>query len=193
MTLDQQNDSSKFLLNSVNIMLQLINQLPVVDDVELAEILEAQLAASVLIETKKDVLAEGWDFNSDTAYKLPTDEEGYINLPSNILEISSQDGDIISRDNRLYSKKNQTAIFEDSVEVDIKWDVDFNTISHTLRNYITIKAARRFHERTIGDAAVAKYTMDDEQTAYLSARRSEGFTGRYNMLTSPYGATARIF
>ena len=55
MVLDQQHDSSKFFLYAVNVMLQLINELPISDDVELAEILEAQLAASVLIETKKEV------------------------------------------------------------------------------------------------------------------------------------------
>jgi len=186
-TLDQQNDSSKFFLYSVNIMLQMINELPVTDDVELAEILEAQLASSVLIETKKEILSEKWDCNTDSNYSFPQDPSGYINIPSMVLDISSTDGDIIMRDWRLYSKKDQTAIFTEPQSVDVVWDLDFNTLTHPIRNFITIRAARKFQARTVMDMNVYSYSQQDEEDAHMIARRSEGFTGRFNMLTSPYG------
>ena len=68
--LDQQNDSSKFLLYAVNILLKTIGERPIKDDVELAEVIEAQLAAEALIDTKKSVMAEGWDFNRDNNQKF---------------------------------------------------------------------------------------------------------------------------
>ena len=53
-------DSEKFLLYAVNILLSSINELAINDDVELAEIIEAQKASDVLEEVKKSVLSQGW-------------------------------------------------------------------------------------------------------------------------------------
>ena len=185
--LDPQYDSSKFFLASVNVMLQMINELPISDDVELAEILEAQLAASVLVETKKEVLSEGWDINKDTAYSFPQDANGFIAVPANVLDISSSDGNIIMRNWNLYNKEKQTAIFLEPQDMDVIWDLDFNSITHPLRNFITVRAARKFQARTITDTDVYSYSQVDEEDAYIIARRSEGNTSRYNMLTSTYG------
>ena len=193
MALDQQQDSSKFFLYAVNVLLQMINELPIKDDVELAEILEAQLAASVLIETKKEVLSEGWDFNKDVNYSFPPDSNGFIPIPANVLDIVADNGNIIMRDWRLYDKTAQTAIFEDPVNVDVIWDLDFNSITHPLRNFITIRAARKFQARTVMDTSVYGYSNQDEEDAYLAARRSEGFTGQYNMLSSgSFGALYKV-
>lgn len=186
-TLEAEYDSSKFFLSAVNVMLQMINELPVTDDTELAEILEAQLASSVLIETKKEVLAEGWDCNSDKDYEFPQDANGFIPIPANVLDISSTDGDIIMRNWKLYSKSDHTAVFDEPQTMDVIWDLDFNTLSHPIRNFITIRAARRFQARTVMDTNVYGYTQQDEEDAHGIARRSEGFTGRYNMLTDTYG------
>ena len=190
MVLDQQYDSEKFLMYAVNVMLQMINELPVNDDIELQELVEAQLAVSVLIETKKEVLAAGWDINSDENYNFPQDTAGYISVPANVLDISSKDGDLIMRDWRLYSKADKTAIFTEPQLVDVIWDTDFNSLTHPIRNFITVRAARKFQARTIMDTSVYGYSQQDEEDAHLAARRSESFTGRYNMFTSgSFGAT----
>jgi len=185
--LDPQYDSSKFFLASINVMLQMINELPIIDDVELAEIQEAQVASSVLIETKKEVLGEGWDVNSDTNYEFPQDTEGFINIPANVLDISSTDGNIIMRNWQLYDKTDKTAIFTEPQTMDVIWDLDFNTLTQPIRNFITIRAARKFQARTVMDTNVYGYSEQDEQDAHIIARRSEGNTGRYNMLDSEYG------
>ena len=188
--LDQQLDSTKFFLYAVNILLQAIGERPIADDIELAEVEEAQQASSVLIEVKKEVLSEGWDFNTDENYVFPPDMAGYISVPSNIiLDITSPDGDIVVRDWRLYSKSDQTAIFTEPQEMSVIWDMDFNTLTHPLRNFIMIRAARKFQARQIGGGDAYTFTSREEEEAYLIARRSEGFTGQYNMLTSAYGTT----
>ena len=184
----QQNDSSKFYLYSINIMLQTIGERPINDDVELADILEAQIAASVLIETTKEVLAMGWDFNTDTGYSFAQDVNGYISIPSNVLNLSSSDGDLIVRDWRLYSKSNKTAKFETPQEVDVVWDMDFNTISHPIRTFITLRATRKFMSRQVMDGNVYGFTQKDEEDAYISARNSESFTARYNLLNSSFAS-----
>ncbi len=192
-TLDQEYDSSKFFLQSVNVLLQMINQLPLNDDVELLEVLEGQLASSVLIETKKEVLSSKWDFNSDTNYSFPPDTNGYISIPANVLDITDSTGDVIMRDWRLYSKSGQTAIFAEPVAVDVVWDIEFNNLTHPLRNFITVRAARKFQARQVMDTSVYSYSQADEDDAYLAARRSEGFTGKYNILESGnYGTFYKV-
>ena len=186
-TLDQQNDSSKFLLNAVNTLLKTIGERSISTDVELAEVLEAQLATETLIAVKKTVLSEGWDFNKDTDKSFPPTTDGYIAIPPNVLDISSTDGDLIMRDWRLYSRKDDTSKFTDPQKVTVVWDLDFNGLTHPIRNYITKRAAREFLVQNAMDTNVYGFTNADLEEAHIIARRSDGFTGRYNMLTSSYG------
>ena len=189
-TLAVEYDSSKFWLQSVNILLQVIGQIPVATEDELINILEAQIASSVLLETKKEVLSDEWDFNRDYDYEFAPDTDGYISIPANILDIYDSKGKLIMRDWRLYSKEKQTAIFTEAQTMNVVWDMDFNSITHPLRNYITIRAARRFQARQVMDTNVYSYTVQDEETAYQIARRSEAKTGKFNMLTSgTFGGT----
>ncbi|MDB4681404.1 hypothetical protein OAE88_00690 [bacterium] len=183
-TLDPQYDSSKFLLTAVNVMLSKIGERPINDDVELADVLEAQLASQELINTKKEVLSQGWDFNMDTNYSIPPDNTGYIIIPANVLDLSSSDSDLIMRDWRLYSKSGQTAVFEEPKAVNIIWDLDFNSLTHPIRNYITLLASAKFIESQVMDTDVYKAAVQDAEDARIIARKSEGFTGGYNMLTS---------
>ena len=67
-------DSQKFMLNSVNILLQTIGELPIEDEADIDAILEARIARDVIIEAKQNVLSEGWDLNTDTDYPLYPDE-----------------------------------------------------------------------------------------------------------------------
>jgi len=189
-TLAVEYDSTKFHLQAINILLQVIGQIPVATEDELINILEAQIASSVLLETKKEVLSDEWDFNRDVDYEFAPDTDGYISIPANILDIYDTRADLIMRDWRLYSKKNQSALFTEAQVMNVVWDVDFNGLTHPLRNYITIRAARRFQARQVMDTNVYSYTVQDEETAYQIARRSEGKTGRFNMLTSgTFGGT----
>ena len=178
----QDNDSMKFYLYAVNILLQHINQLPIATEADIDEVLEAQIAASVLEEVKQAVLADGWEVNFDADYAFPPDTEGYINIPSNVLDFASTDSNLVVRDWRMYDKKNQTAIFEEAQKVDVYWNSEFNSLPHPLRYYITIRAARVFQARQIMDQATYGFTVEDENDAYATARRSETRNTNGNML-----------
>jgi len=175
------------LLNAVNILLESINDLPIEDETEYANFLEARMAREKVIEVTRAVLSERWDFNTDTNYVFPLDSQGMIPVPSNVLDIVGNRGDVINRGWKLYSRRNQSHIFDEEVPCDVVWNMDFNTISHPIRHYITIRAARIFMARTIGDKEAIGFNEVDEEDARLAARRSEGFTGKYNMLTGRYG------
>lgn len=185
-----EHDSSKLLLGAINILLQTINELPIKTTDDLANSTTAQLAEMTINEIKKEVLSEGWHFNSDKNYPFPPDVSGYISIPYNVLDIIASNGkNYIMRDWKLYDKDKFSFIFDKAVECDVVWDMDFNSLTHPIRRYITIKASRVFQARTIGDQAAYTYTTVDEEDALQVARRSEGRTGRYNMLESEeYGS-----
>lgn len=185
-----EHDSAKLLLASINILLQTINELPIENTDDLANSTTAQLAEMTINEVKKTVLSTGWHFNTDKNYPFPPDVAGAIPIPYNVLDIVASGGkNYIMRDWKLYDKDNFSFIFDEPVECDVVWDMDFNTLTHPIRYFITVKAARIFQARTIGDQAVYVYTTKDEEDALMDAKRSEGRTGRYNMLESEeYGS-----
>lgn len=183
-----ENDSSKLLLSAINTLLQTINELPIETTDDLSNSTTAQLAEMTINEVKREVLSMGWDFNTDEKYPFPPDINGNINIPANVLDIVASNGkNFIMRDWRLYNKDEFTFVFDEAVPCDVVWNADFNSLTHPLRHYITIKAARVFQARTIGDQVAYAYTVKDEDEAYIAARRSEGRTGRYNMLESEFG------
>jgi len=189
--IDEQFDSEKALLDAVNVLLESIGELPIEVEEDYDLMVEARQARTKIIEVKRSVLGEGWDFNRDTDWVFPTDPQGFVPVPANVLDVTANEGDIISRNWKLYSRKLQTHVFDDAIKCDVVWDVDFNTITHPIRHYITIRAARIFASKTIGDANEYKFNAEDEEDARLSARRSESRTGQYNMLKTPFGMKHR--
>jgi len=186
-------NTEKLLLDSVNILLKAINQLPIETEADYDVLIEARMAKETLIEVKRAVLSEGWDFNTDTDYILAIDPQGMIPIPSNVLDLQSAIGNnLIIRDWKLYDKDRQSFIFEEAQKVNIIWDMDFNTLTHPIRHYITIRAARIFISRTIGDTNAVGFNQIDEENAYTACRRSEGRTGKYNMFRSPFGLNNRV-
>ncbi len=186
-------NTEQLLLDSVNILLETINELPLEEAEDFAQVVEARQAKGILLETKRSVLSEGWDFNKDTDWKFPLDVNGMIPVPTNVLDITANRSDVIMRNWRLYSKSDQSHIFEEEVPATVVWDMDFNALTHPIRHYITIRAARIFASRVIGDKNAIALNEMDEEDARLAARRSESRTGQFNMLTSgQYGTNYRV-
>ena len=181
-----------YMLDAVNILLETINEPPITDPEDIEHIAEAQQAQRKILEAKRAILSEGWDFNSDTNWIFPLGLQGMIPVPTNVLDLTANRSDVIIRNQRLYSKKDQSHIFEEEVSADVVWDMDFNTLSHPIRRYVTLVAANLFVKRSIADKVSIAYSEDDIQEARVNARRSESRTGQYNMFKSMYGINNRI-
>ena len=185
MAYNEFGDGSKHTLSAVNMMLNTIGEASIDDEKDMDSILEAKLAREDLMEVKREVLSSGWDANEDVGYELAVDTQGYISVPANVLHLNSTDGDLSRRDGRLYSKSSQSSRFEDAQTVNILWDLTFNSIPQSLRNYITLKACKRFRDRTVGSDSVAHgYTQEDERDAYMEARRNELSSTNASMLSN---------
>lgn len=174
------NESYKNKLYAINTMLEHINEYPIDSLEDLDAVLEAQRADAVLEEVKTDVLSEEWDINTDDDWEMTPNSDGIIGIPSNVLDIASTDGDSIMRDWKLYSRTSKSFKYESSVNCKVVWNLDFNNLTHPIRKYITIKAARIFAKRYIGDTKQFDITGDEELQARISARQSENRTGQYS-------------
>ena len=177
-------DSFKDKLYAINVMLQNINELTIDSLEDLDAVEEARIADTVLDEVKTDVLSEGWDINTDVDWEFAPDTSGIISIPYNVLDLSDDDGNVQIREWKLYDTQNKTFEFEDVQICKVIWDVDFNNLTHPIRKYINIKAARIFQVRMIGDRNSFGFTEKDEAEAKVNARRSENRTGKYSMRTT---------
>lgn len=180
-------DSQKYLLHAVNILLQTINEPPLENEEDADNVLEAQIAFDVIKESKEEVLSDNWHFNRDANYSLSPNTDGIIAIPFNVLDLSSTDNDLIIRDWKLYSKSEQSFVFEEAQTVEIIWNIPFNDLVHPLRHYVTVVAARKFQARQVGDGNAYSFSQTDEQKARMIARRSNDRMKKNNMYDSSYG------
>lgn len=163
-------------------MLQVINEDPIEDEADIEKVREAQIASLVLEETKKEVLSDEWDINVDEDYTFPVDSDGFINIPSNVLDLYSSDGNLIMRNWKLYDKRRQSDVFDSSQNITVVWNPEFNSLTHPIRNFITVRACKKFQARQVTDPKMHSITESDERDAYILARRSESRSTNASML-----------
>jgi hypothetical protein len=179
-------------LEGVNITLQTIGELTLTTASNIVDVYEAQTALDILTETRRTILTEGFNCNTDIDWELTADASGYIAIPPSMLRVESQTEDYMMKDNKLYDKKNHTFIFVASSihKVDVVWDLDFDDIPHTVAYYIAIKASRLAYQRLIGSTDIIRVLMDDEQKAKEKMIEHDTDTRKYNIFDNT--ANSRI-
>ena len=177
----------KKYLDAINIMLQTIGERPLETIEQVSDSYEATIADSVLEEVKLEVLAQGWRFNTDYNWKMSPDTSGYIAVASNnilVIDPTDRRQDYILKDSKLYDRGNQTYKFTSPVACDITWNVEFDDIPYPVQYYITIRAARKYQARFIGDPTQHNYTLQDEMDAKRTLMMYESDTGDYSIFDS---------
>lgn len=136
-------------------------------------------AISTLDETNKAVQSEGWHFNTEHEYELvPDSVTSKINLPTNTLKVDLDpetytDVDPVQRGLLLYDRKNHTDIWSKTVKASITFELDFEEMPEQMRHYITIKSARIFSSRFIGNREIEGFTLREEVEAKARAIDSD--------------------
>lgn len=180
-------------LEAVNIALQTIGEMTIQTDANIPSVYEASTALEILTETRRTVLTEGWNCNTDTEWTVTSDANGYIALASTILRVESSDGKpYIMKANKLYDKENHTYVFSANTnyDLDIVWDLNFADIPHPIAYYIAMRAARITYQRLIGATDIMRILMDDEQKAREKMIEHDVETKEYNIFDN--NATTRI-
>jgi hypothetical protein len=180
-------------LEAVNTLLDIIGESPVstLEDTGLADVAKAR---RTLKETSREVQSRGWHFNTEENYSLPRDDSNQIFVPPNTLRVDTTKEfyqyDVVQRGQRLYDRKNHTYSFDKTLKVNLLVFLDFEELPEAARNYITIRAARKFNDRELTDQATHVYSEDDEDIALATLKEAEGDTGDYNMFNGSYSVAS---
>lgn len=172
-------------LVAVNTMLIGIGEAPV--NTLNSGLQEAEIAGIMLDNISREVQSKGWAFNTDLRYSLATNTDNEIVVPFNCLYVDTTlirrdyDKDVILRDGKLYDRTQNTFTFTEAVEVDLVYLLDFETLPETARNYITLRAGRKFQENILGSPTITQLQSRDELDALLTLKDAETQSADYNV------------
>lgn len=174
-------------LEAVNTLLQTIGEMPV-STIPTEDVTDASLAQDMLHRVNRQTQGLALKCNTDYKYAISPDGSGYINIPTNALRVVShyRYHDYAVRERKLYDRYNQTSIFTDKVYVDITFFLTWTQLPEHVRNYITIKAARRFQAQTVGAPTLDKFSEQDEYEARAELYRWELLKHDDSIFNSPF-------
>lgn len=138
--------------DAINICLMAIGERPIGESAPITGNYDAELASQVIDEARVEVLNTGYRFNTDENWEFAPDLDGYITIPTNALfvDASASNEDYIVKNTNLYNREDRTFIFEETVEADVRWDLDFDVIQRTAQNLIVAVAKKKLYERVVG-------------------------------------------
>ena len=90
--------------------------------------------------------------------------------------------DAIQRGSKLYDRLNNEYEFDDDLVCTIVYYRDFDKLPEPARRYMTIKAARIFVDRLVGDQGLRTYTQEDEIRARAILVETDYANADHNLL-----------
>ena len=176
-------------LDAVNLMLASIGQSPV-NTLSGTLPVDVNKAVRALDSALREVLTQGWSFNSDWNYEMTPDGTSRIAVPANALQIDPTSGeDYVPRYDAnapagmfLYNREKRSFNeYTGDVKVNITWAYEFEQIPQHARHYVAMKAARKFQSGIMASAVLHQFTRDDEAEAYATFRRVEKRQKNFNI------------
>ena len=176
-------------LDAVNLMLASIGQSPV-NTLTGTLPKDVNKAVVALDSALREVLTQGWSFNSDFEYEMTVDGTSRYAVPSNAVQIDPTYGEdyvprydatapagmfLYDRDAKSFNE------FTGDVRVNIVWLYEFEQIPQHARQYVATKAARKFQQGIMASAILHQFTRDDESEAYATFRRVEKRQKNFNI------------
>lgn len=200
-------------LLAVNRMLALIGEYPV--DTLPSTLPVASLATASLDRVSAEVQAGDWDFNReeqvrfipnsageiilDTQYWVVNSdgsitilddvpEEEPLSLPPTPIRIDATNKRFVTviRGTKLYDKKNHTYVFPDEIECDVVWLLDFENMPEPAKQYVAIRAARKFAAEYLGSQSISALGEDDEFRALATLQSFDSDSGDFNLFDDDY-------
>lgn len=185
-------------LDAVNMMLISIGQTPV-NTLAVSGIRDVAIASTILQNTSREVQNQGWSFNSESDYEMVPDGSDNIIVPTAAFFVDPvyATHNYVVRSNSgtlmLYDLTDKTfTITVNPLKVDVVWFYDFDEIPQHARNYIAVRAARRFQAYSVGSQILHQYTSEDEKIALLLMKKVDARSSDRNILNTG-GWTDQIF
>ena len=174
-------------LQAVNTMLSTIGEAPV-NSITGTTTVDVSVAKNILDETSMSIQSLGWNFNTHTNYKsLSLDSDDKVPLPSNCVKADANQAyrnfNYTIRDGFLYDMEKHTDVFTSAPSsVDLVLVQQFEHLPEYARRYITMKAARRFASRFIGDNQITQLIGQDENEALMAFHQADSQEADLNIL-----------
>ena len=180
-------------LDAVNSILMSVGESPV--NTLTVQSPEVAIAQKTLQQVCREVLSEGWIFNTETEYPITLDTNNHCIIPNNVLQIDLNqfkhlnDFHVTRRKDsgvwKLYDQFEHRFNFENTSEgklyCDVIWMLDFEDIPQVFRDYITTRASRIAAGRMVSDRETAELIANDEQLARALAVEYDATQADYNV------------
>lgn len=165
-------------------MLRTVGEAPV-DSLQ-SGLLQAETAEAILDEVSSQVQAGDWDFNREEGIMFHPTTDGEIVIPDSAYRIDACNRGlkVVQRGNRLYDKTNHTFKFTTPIQFDVVWFLAFEDLPEAARQYVYLRAARKFQMLTLGSADLEGFTKEDEQKALIQLQNFDSDVADYNLFDS---------
>ena len=178
-------------IEAINTMLSTIGEAPV-NSLTGSLPTDATMAVNILNEVNREVQAMGWKFNSSYKATLSRNTDNKIPIATNALHVefnhlreNKSSYDPVLRGNCLYNIADESYTWnKDFTDVHIVYLLDFEDIIEQARRFITIRASRIFHDRTLGANALHRFSQQDELNALAILKQAEANTADHNIFNS---------
>jgi len=178
-------------LESINTMLSTIGESPV-NTLTGTLPTDATMAINILDEVNREVQSQGWKFNSSYKVTLSRDTNNKIPIGNDVMHIefnhlreSRSSYDPILRGSFLYNLVDESFVWDKNFDnVRVVFLLPFEDVIEQARRFITIRASRIFHDRTLGASTLHRFSKEDELRALSFLKQAEASTADHNIFNS---------
>lgn len=168
-------------LEAVNAILASVGESPV-QSLD-GDFVDAELAQNLLTQVSRQVQVQGWSFNTEYDFPLTPKTNGEIELPSNTLKVTiAGEPQLVMRGSKLYDSANRTYVFTEAKQATLVIALLFEELPEALRQFLFMRAGRRFQDRLEGDQVLNRFYQSDEMAAWAAFQNYEAEVQQLNVI-----------
>ena len=168
-------------LEAVNAILASVGESPV-QSLD-GDFVDAELAQNLLTQVSRQVQVQGWSFNTEYDFPLTPNNDGEITLPSNTLKVTiAGEPLLVMRGSKLYDSAQRTYQFPEAKTGTLIIALPFDELPEALRQFLFMRAGRRFQDRLEGDQVLNRFYQQDEIAAWAAFQNYEAEVQQFNVI-----------
>ena len=137
---------------------------------------------------QEEVQTYQYYFNTDIDYPLSRNIDNEIPLPENTLYVSPnreyREYRATPRGTKLYNGKDHNYKFDKDIKANVTFFLGWDELPQAAKQYIAIKAARKFQLRMLPDDYTSKFSQQEELEAKAQLEDYDAMTREYNLKDS---------
>jgi hypothetical protein len=173
-------------LEAVNTMLSVIGEAPVNSLESTSKTSDVIMAEKLLNEVSREVQASGWHFNIEKDVEISPDSNNNILIPTSAARVdvepdNAKDKEYVQRGSKIYNKSDKTFVITSALKCTIIYMLSWEDLPQSARQYIMIRASRKFQDRVVGSEKHHGFNQVDEYQSLIALREAEAEGGDYTI------------